>query len=52
MSTTKKSRTHPPYEVLYHPTIPGRAEFIRLAFEAAGVSYTDVARETQGMLPS
>nr|POE88281.1 hypothetical protein CFP56_11510 [Quercus suber] len=44
---TKKQRTHPKYELLYHPTIPGRGEFIRLAFEAAGVPYTDVANEHQ-----
>ncbi|PSN67866.1 glutathione S-transferase [Corynespora cassiicola Philippines] len=45
MATTKKARTHPPYELLYWPEIPGRGEFIRLAFEAAGVSYTDVCNE-------
>ncbi|KAF2207955.1 hypothetical protein CERZMDRAFT_91693 [Cercospora zeae-maydis SCOH1-5] len=41
----KKQRTQPSYELLYHPHIPGRGEFIRLAFEAAGVPYTDVANE-------
>ncbi|KAH7073764.1 glutathione S-transferase [Paraphoma chrysanthemicola] len=45
MSSTKKARTHPPYELLYWPQIPGRGEFIRLAFEAAGVSYKDVSNE-------
>ncbi|KAF2717050.1 glutathione S-transferase protein-like protein [Polychaeton citri CBS 116435] len=45
MSATKKQRTSPPYELLYHPSIPGRGEFIRLAFEAAGASYTDVAND-------
>ncbi|KAF2464655.1 glutathione S-transferase protein-like protein [Lindgomyces ingoldianus] len=45
--STKKSRTHPPYELLYWPAIPGRGEFIRLAFEASGVSYKDVANETK-----
>lgn len=45
MSSSKKARTHPPYELLYWPGIPGRGEFIRLAFEAAGVSYKDVANE-------
>jgi glutathione S-transferase len=35
--------SHPAYELLYWPGIPGRGEFIRLAFEASGVSYTDVA---------
>jgi len=29
------------YELLYHGGIPGRGEFVRLAFEAAGVSYSD-----------
>lgn len=45
MSTTEKARTHPPYELLYWPGIPGRGEFVRLAFEAAGVSYKDVSNE-------
>jgi glutathione S-transferase len=33
-----------PYELIYWPAIPGRAEFIRLVFEEAGVAYTDVAK--------
>ncbi|KAK5109187.1 hypothetical protein LTR62_007272 [Meristemomyces frigidus] len=37
--------SHAQYELLYHPGIPGRGEFIRLAFEAKGVAYTDVANE-------
>ncbi|KAF2172440.1 hypothetical protein M409DRAFT_35630 [Zasmidium cellare ATCC 36951] len=41
----KKQRTHPPYELLYHPGIPGRGEFVRLAFEVAGVPYADIANE-------
>lgn len=41
----KKQRTNPPYELLYHPTIPGRGEYIRLALEAAGVSYSDPAND-------
>ncbi|EUC40760.1 hypothetical protein COCMIDRAFT_9410 [Bipolaris oryzae ATCC 44560] len=48
MATAKKARTHPPYELLYWPGIPGRGEFIRLAFEAAGVSYKDPANEPDG----
>ena len=32
------------YELYYWPMIQGRGEFIRLAFEAAGVPYVDVAR--------
>jgi hypothetical protein len=48
MSSTKKARTHPTYELLYHPgKLPGRGEFIRLAFEAAGVSYKDVSNEQE-----
>jgi glutathione S-transferase len=47
MSSNKESRTNPPYELLYWPSIPGRGEFVRLAFEAAGVSYKDVANEAE-----
>ena len=43
--STKKQRTQPTYELLYHPGIPGRGEFIRLAFEATKTPYTDVANE-------
>lgn len=32
------------YELYYWPMIQGRGEFVRLAFEAAGVPYVDVAR--------
>lgn len=32
------------YELHYWPSIQGRGEFVRLAFEASGVAYTDVAR--------
>ena len=32
------------YELYYWPTIQGRGEFVRLAFEEAGVPYVDVAR--------
>jgi glutathione S-transferase len=32
------------YELHYWPTIPGRGEFVRLALEAAGASYVDIAR--------
>jgi glutathione S-transferase len=34
------------YELYYWPEIQGRGEFIRLALEAAGADYVDVARET------
>ncbi len=32
------------YELYYWPSIPGRGEFVRLALEAAGCAYLDVAR--------
>lgn len=32
------------YELHYWPTIQGRGEFVRLALEAAGAPYTDIAR--------
>ena len=34
-----------PYELYYWPGIQGRGEFARLALEAAGAPYVDVARE-------
>jgi len=36
------------YELHYWPTIQGRGEFVRLALEAGGASYRDVAREPEG----
>lgn len=42
---TKKQKTHPHYELLYWPGMPGRGEYIRLPLEAAGVSYSDVGNE-------
>lgn len=36
-------------ELYYWPEIQGRGEFVRLALEAAGVPYRDVAREAGGM---
>lgn len=51
MSSNKKARTLPPYELLYWPGIPGRGEFIRLAFEAAGVSYKDISNESEDGKP-
>ena len=35
----------PPYDLWYWAEIPGRAEFIRLPLEAAGIPYRDRARE-------
>lgn len=37
------------YELFYWPQIQGRGEFVRLAFEEAGVAYDDVARKKGGM---
>ncbi|HXX69327.1 MAG TPA: glutathione S-transferase [Polyangiaceae bacterium] len=37
------------YELYYWPTIQGRGEFVRLALEAAGAAYVDVARSPGGM---
>lgn len=45
---TKKQRADPCYELLYHPGIPGRGEFIRLPLEAAGIPYSDPANEKRG----
>lgn len=38
-----------PYELHYWPAIQGRGEFVRLALEAAGAAYVDVAREDGGL---
>jgi len=35
------------YELFYWPSIQGRGEFVRLAFEATGTDYVDVARLPQ-----
>ena len=35
------------YELHYWPTIQGRGEFVRLALEAAGAPYIDVARGSE-----
>lgn len=37
------------YELFYWPEIQGRGEFVRLALEDAGASYSDVAREAKGI---
>jgi glutathione S-transferase len=37
------------YELYYWPGIQGRGEFVRLALEAAGAPYRDVAREPGGV---
>jgi glutathione S-transferase len=40
------------YELHYWPGIPGRGEFVRLALEAAGVDYLDVARRGKAGMQS
>jgi len=37
------------YQLHYWPSIQGRGEFVRLALEAAGAPYVDVARGDEGM---
>lgn len=44
-STGPQSSNQSEYQLLYHPSIPGRGEYIRLVFEAAGVSYSEPAKE-------
>lgn len=46
MAADNKTRVQPLYELLYHPGIPGRGEFIRLVLEAAGVPYKDLANDS------
>lgn len=41
----KRQRTQPTYELLYHPSIPGRGEYIRLVLEASGTPYIDTAND-------
>lgn len=48
MSASQKQASSPQYELLYHPGIPGRGEYIRLPLEAARVSYSDPANEKEG----
>jgi glutathione S-transferase len=47
---TRTKRFAAEYELYYWPSIQGRGEFVRLALEAAGARYVDVARlsERQG----
>src|ERR1700744_5763203 len=37
------------YELYYWPNIQGRGEYVRLALEAGGADYVDVARGARGM---
>lgn len=40
-----RRKAPPPYQLHYWPGIQGRGEFVRLALEAAGAPYLDVARD-------
>ena len=42
---SSKGKAAMTYELFYWPGIQGRGEFVRLALEAAGAPYVDVARE-------
>lgn len=48
-SKRQKTGKDQPYELIYWPGIPGRGEHIRLAFEEAGATYTDVANAAKGV---
>ena len=50
MAASKSKSKQTTYQLVYWPEIQGRGEFVRLALEDAGASYTDVARlpEKQG----
>lgn len=37
----------PKYTLLYHPTIPGRGEYVRLCFEATKTKYTDAGNASE-----
>lgn len=45
----QKSTKDVPYELIYWPGIPGRGEFVRLALEEGGATYTDTAHIEKGM---
>lgn len=52
--TSKRQKTadDAPYELIYWPSIPGRGEQIRLAFEASGTPYTDVGNASKDGIQS
>lgn len=47
MLISKHQKTTQSYELLYHPGIPGRGEFIRLVFEATSTPYLDVGNASE-----
>ncbi|RVX74415.1 hypothetical protein B0A52_01541 [Exophiala mesophila] len=46
-SKRQKTGDDQPYELIYWPTLPGRGEHIRLAFEASGTPYSDISNESK-----
>jgi glutathione S-transferase len=46
LTSIRMASSEPSYSLLYHGGIPGRGEYIRLAFEAAQVPYTDVGKKS------
>jgi glutathione S-transferase len=50
MPETRSSHPPPTYDLLYHPGIPGRGEFIRLAFEATRTPYTDMSNSSKARI--
>lgn len=46
-SKRQKTSESSPYELIYWPSIPGRGEHIRLAFEATGTSYKDTGNASK-----
>ncbi|KAK0510766.1 hypothetical protein JMJ35_007198 [Cladonia borealis] len=48
---TTSTSPSPPYELLYWPDIPGRAEHIRLCFEATSTPYTDLCNASKANMP-
>lgn len=47
LETNRQKTDTPEYKLLYHPGLPGRGEYIRLAFEATSTPYTDVSNTSQ-----
>jgi glutathione S-transferase len=47
LSKRQKTSEDTPYELLYWPSLPGRGEHIRLAFEETGTKYVDVSNTTE-----
>ncbi|KAK7560459.1 glutathione S-transferase protein-like protein [Phyllosticta citricarpa] len=45
--TSKDDADDKTYHLLYHPTIPGRGEFIRLIFEATQTPYVEVNQKSK-----